>query len=332
MDELLEKGHILIDRYYKFIKILIMVCAYAYLAYVLVNFKGYNEFFNSFKNISAFRTILLVLAVLLIPCNWLLESMKWQHLSQKLQPVSLCKAYKSVLMGLTVGFFTPNRIGDPLGRVLILNACNRTKGIVLSVIGVLGQTFSTLVCGLTAGILLIVLSPFESIKDSLNIQIASILLIIAFISLYFTLPIWGKILFQRNRFKRLRSLLEAISYINPRSLFYVTFLSLIRYIVYCSQYYFLLRFFDVELSLTDAAMILPLNYLMVSVTPTIAFSELGVRGSYAVLFVGAFASNTVGAALAGMSVWFINYVIPMMVGSIFVGKMKKQGESTTANL
>lgn len=102
--------------------------------------------------------------------------------------------------------------------------------------------------------------------------------------------------------------------------------------MYCSQYYFLLRFFDVELSVTDAAMILPLNYLMVSVTPTIAFSELGVRGSYAVLFIGAFASNTVGAALAGMSVWFINYVIPMMVGSIFVGKMKKQGESTTANL
>jgi len=38
--------------------------------------------------------------------------------------------------------------------------------------------------------------------------------------------------------------------------------------------------------------------------------------------VGMFSANTVGIALAGVLVWFLNAVIPMLVGSVFFSKTK----------
>jgi hypothetical protein len=70
--------------------------------------------------------------------------------------------------------------------------------------------------------------------------------------------------------------------------------------------------------LWQALIAIPTNYLFVTFTPSVAFSEAAVRSSYAVLVIGFFSSNIVGIALAGMCIWMINFVIPMMVGSIIM--------------
>lgn len=80
-----------------------------------------------------------------------MEAVKWKNACFSFTKV-LFQSYKSVLSGLTTGFFTPNRIGDPLGRVLFLEPENRPRGIVLSLVGVLGQSFATLFCGMLAGL------------------------------------------------------------------------------------------------------------------------------------------------------------------------------------
>jgi uncharacterized membrane protein YbhN (UPF0104 family) len=56
----------------------------------------------------------------------------------------------------------------------------------------------------------------------------------------------------------------------------------------------------------------------------VAFAEIGIRGTYAILLIGAFTNNSVGVALSAVGLWFINYVIPMLVGSLLLIKTERK--------
>ena len=78
----------------------------------------------------------------------------------------------------------------------------------------------------------------------------------------------------------------------------------------------MLRFFGVNLAPIQALIAIPANYLFVTYTPSIAFSEAAVRSSYAILFIGAFSTQLVGIALAGVCIWVVNFILPLFLGSI----------------
>ena len=78
----------------------------------------------------------------------------------------------------------------------------------------------------------------------------------------------------------------------------------------------MLQFFGIELSYWQALVAIPTNYLFVTFTPSLAFSEATVRSSFAVLTIGAFSGQTVNIALAGMCIWMLNFVVPMLIGSV----------------
>src|SRR3546814_136969 len=59
------------------------------------------------------RTIwLLVITGLLMLVNWGTEVFKWKYLVRKIEWVSLWKSTESLLAGLTLAIFTPNRVGE----------------------------------------------------------------------------------------------------------------------------------------------------------------------------------------------------------------------------
>ena len=92
--------------------------------------------------------------------------------------------------------------------------------------------------------------------------------------------------------------------------------SFIRYAVFCIQFYFMIRFFSIELTPWQALIAIPTSYLFVTFTPSLAFSEAAIRSSYAVLIIGTFSGQVVNIALAGVCIWVINFVIPMLAGSV----------------
>ena len=97
----------------------------------------------------------------------------------------------------------------------------------------------------------------------------------------------------------------------------------------CSfQYFLMLRFFAVDITLPEALIFIPINYLLVSVIPSVAFAEMGIRGTSAVLVLSAVTQNTLGVALAAVGVWFLNYVIPMLVGSLLLMKQERNEKNT----
>ena len=97
----------------------------------------------------------LVLLILLMLLNWSIEAFKWRLLVSKMQKISFIDALKGVWCGVTIGTFTPNRVGEFGGRILFLRERNQVKGIIVTLIGSFGQITTTLITGLSSLILFI---------------------------------------------------------------------------------------------------------------------------------------------------------------------------------
>lgn len=299
------------------IKVVIMVGAYGYLAYMLVTFDHYGELRDRFCGMSAAQAALFIAALLLMPVNWGLEALKWRTLVRQLQPFTLAQAYRSVLMGLASGFFTPNRILDPVGRVLMLEDENKAKGVLYSLVQTLAQSFAG--CVFLAVALMLLPSanilPADVPLSTLN-WVAGVFITVITL-LYFTMPLWApKVRYRRS--EKIDNVLRAMAEITYPVLIKVSLTSIVRYAVYSLQYFLMLRFMAVDITSFQALILIPINYFLISVTPSVSFSELGIRGAFAMLLLGAVTTNTVGAAMAAVTVWAVNYIIPVITGSTLV--------------
>ena len=169
-----------------------MVAAYGYLIYTFINFEHYDDFSSYFKQHGLENLKYLLGCLILVPLNWFLESLKWKEVLSIIQVLSLGQAIKSVLIGLTSGFFTPNRVGEPVGRSMFLADGNKTKGVICSLICTLSQSFATLffVCLSLLGVAQYI-PHIDGDEISLIRTIAVIGLALVSV-LYFTLPFLDK--------------------------------------------------------------------------------------------------------------------------------------------
>ena len=112
-------------------------------------------------------------------------------------------------------------------------------------------------------------------------------------------------------------------------------MSLLRYLVFSTQFYLFLRAFDVQLTLGEAMMLIPVIYLVTTSIPTIALSELGVRGSVSVFFIGVFMSSDfmgvrdiqLRVFAASTCIWIINIALPALIGTSFVYHLRFIGKN-----
>lgn len=310
-----------LKKYYSYLKWIIVIGSNIFLINSLINYNGYHNLWKQWSNsiFSGFGWLALVL--LLVPLNWLLETKKWQILVANLENLSLRKAFCAVMGGNTTAFFTPNRIGEFPGRSLFLKEKHRLKGILLGIIGSFSQTFVIMLGGIPASLF------FFSKLDTNNFDyvylISAFLFSAILLLVYFFLPEICKKLSAISLFPlKTKKLLLTLSRINRNILLHVCGVAMLRYIVFCLQLYFMLRFFCVHLPIWLGLVGIATNYLFITFTPSFAFSEGIIRASSAVLIMKVFSENTAGIAAAGVSIWLINFVVPIIIGSYFLSKTK----------
>ena len=301
---------------------LILVLSYSFLVYKLFTFNHYSELVNQLKQMPPSKLWWLVLILTLVPVNWIIESLKWKMLVAKVQKISLVKSFQAVLSGISTGFFTPNRVGELVGRVLFLKTENRKAGVTLSLVNSLTQNLMMALCGIPACILFYIWKN-EKMKLGIVMYLGILFFcLILFGILYFTLPILIRRIKLKKLATKLLSYTACLSDYSEMDLVRIMLITLLRYCVFCAQFYFMLFLFGVNLEIWQALIAIPTSYLFVSFTPSIAFSEAAVRSSYAVLIIGAFSTMEIPIMLAGVSIWFVNFVIPMLAGSIVLVKEK----------
>jgi len=278
----------------------------------------------------------LALVMLMMMLNWLLETLKWKMLISKIEKVSFIRSVEAVLTGVTISSFTPNRIGEYFGRVFVLKRASRAEGILITVIGSMSQLLITV---LTGSVALMLFFPFllphsQYIREYLYIAFITLILglDLLLLSLFFNVSYLSalkeKIL--RNGLKRIRKYFRIFTLYSNGELTMVLLFSLARYIVFSTQFIILLRMLGIEMPLHIAYLLISLIYFVMAIIPTVALSELGIRGSVAIYFFSFYFTSKMGGVeafsfsvlLASVLQWIINLGIPAIAGSFFLFRLQ----------
>ena len=238
--------------------------------------------------------------------NRFLEILKWQNLVSFIKPISIGVASKQVLGALTAGIFTPNGLGEYAGKALFFEKIKTKKIIFLNLICNGIQLILTIVFG-TIGLLLLGYTLWV---------IAIVLLILGF---WLIAHLSKKIKIKGYSIEKLIQKINEI----PKSIHKKNiFLGVCRYLVFSHQYYFLFLVFDVDLPYITLMANITAVYFLASSLPSFQFLDFAVKGSVALFFLGKLGVNEWIVVFISTLMWFLNVVIPVVIGSYFVLKFK----------
>lgn len=309
-------------NFYVYVKWFVLFASYSFLIYKLITFEHYSSVSLWWKNVSVSSFVWLAGGVLLLPLNWFLESKKWQILIFYTEKLNLRETVSAVFAGITTGFFTPNRVGEMAGRILFLKPSNRKAGITLSVLNSISQNIVMALFGIPAFVAFLFFKKEEFTTGIIQYLILIVLVLVSLLTVfYFLRRISGKD-GGGKLVDKFRMYTDCLSDFTRSDIFVIMLLTIFRYIVFCSQFYLMLHFFEVNISFLQALFAIPATYLLVTFTPSLAFSEAAIRGSYAVLVIGAIFPGDVQIILASVGIWLVNFVIPMLAGSLLLLKYK----------
>ena len=119
---------------YKIFVRIIVIIAYCVIIYKLATYDNYSTLFDQFISNISTNWVYLLLCILLMPCNILTESVKWQCAVWSIEKISFKKAIISTLRGQVGGIATPNKLGDIPTRALSLQDNNKASGIIMGFI------------------------------------------------------------------------------------------------------------------------------------------------------------------------------------------------------
>ena len=264
---------------------------------------------------------------MLMVVNWAIEAYKWQMLIHKTQHFSFTNSFKAVLVGITVGVFTPNRVGEIGGRIAFLEKGKRTSGAFASAIGSFAQFIATIIMGVAGFILFLLFFPDKTQINTYLNKFSAIALLLVLALLVWSYYNVRKIIPLLIKIPFLKKKSEQIQYVSNETgkfLSLVLFLSTLRYLVFFLQFFLLLNLFNVDINLLEGFVSISITYLFMTIIPTTTLIELGLRGSLAILFIGLFSENILGIVLASFFIWIINIAIPAVLGSFYLLKHKRQ--------
>ncbi|MEP7258279.1 MAG: lysylphosphatidylglycerol synthase domain-containing protein [Flavitalea sp.] len=275
--------------------------------------------------ISGASTLKLIAVCLLMLVNWALEARKWQIAIQTISPVSFVTAYKSIFSGATMAFFTPNRTGEYIGRMLHIDEESRVRSIGITILCSIAQLTITLVCGIIgllflrqfivnggqhgpAVILLLDILVFAIIPGTIILTI-----------FYFRLSWLVRWMKKMPKVEKYITYIRGLDSVNATLLLRILSLSLIRYLVFVVQYYFLFQVFEVEINWWQSFWSVSVLFLALAIIPTIAaLTELGIRWKASLEILTLFSGNVAGILATSLAIWIINLVVPALIGCVLI--------------
>ncbi len=294
-----------------------------YLIYLQINAKG--DFAKQWQQLKAnwnpnsfwwFGLVFIFAGV-----NWTLEARKWQLLLQRIRPINLTTAFKSMLSGMSISIITPNRSGDFIGRIVHIPKGYKLKAAISSMIGSVAQMCISATCGLMG--LIYFHFNYGNANTQILLIVALIFLPIAiflFLNIHYLKPFRVK-----NKWvRRLNFGIYILRNYNRKDLFKILLLSLGRVIIFNVQFLLLLYISGVSLPLIPGLLISFLMFWMIAIVPSVAITDLAVRG-----YIGVALFMSIGGIDSGLPIlsasyllWLINLALPAIVGSFLFFKIK----------
>jgi len=301
--------------FFVLIKLSLVVGAFYFIYYKLTTNKQLDiEIFSQFLNENeAFSTENIIILIFLSNFNWFFEILKWRDLVSIFKKISFRNAMQQSLGSLTASLFTPNRIGEYGAKAIFYTSGFRKKIVLLNFLGNMMQMLITVLLGVI-GLYLFITKYEVDINYYKSIRFLGILLIISFFGLKNK-----KLTIKGVSIEKVLTFFKKIPFKNYLSCFVF---SLIRYLIFSFQFYFLLQLFGVEVSYKNAMIVISSMYLLASIVPSIFIFDVVIKGSVAVYLFSIVGVNELTTLSIVTCMWLLNFVIPSLLGSVFVLKFK----------
>jgi hypothetical protein len=294
------------------IKVLIVGGAFYFIYNQLANNNklDWQKFIILFQKNQSVGGIAFIL--LLSVLNRFFEILKWQNLVGFIYKISLGEASKQVLGALTAGLFTPNGVGEYAGKALFFEKKD-TKKII----------FLNLICNGIQMILTVIFGIFGLLYFNANYNVITTKTVALLFALLVAIAI---ILFSAKKITikgySIEGLIHKINEI-PKTIHQKNiFLAVCRFLVFSHQYYFLFLAFDVNLPYFTAIATICSVYFLASSLPTFQFLDFAVKGGVAVYFFEILGVNEWIVVFITTLMWFLNVVLPVIIGSYYVLNFK----------
>ena len=275
-----------------------------------------NWDWESLYDVMVSNFLIVMVVAGLVPINWGIETLKWKWVLKDTQNLSWAESIKSVLSGVTLSIITPNGVGDYGGRVISIDKNKRSQALFYSGFLSLSQLLTTTIFGLLS--FLVIGEMLTLPLQGFTLSIAVFALIIACCWLYFKSKFrfgFIKLFLQKH--------MQQVSFEIPiNSRLQILILSILRYIIFCIQYVLLIRCFTPDLDVVITCSSIAFVFLITAIIPTGWLSGLLVRGSVSFFVFQAFLSSGEFGVIASTLLWFINLLLPAMVGFYFISSFK----------
>ena len=265
--------------------------------------------------------LVISMVMLLMLLNWSLEAVKWKRLIKPVEAITLWKAIESVFCGLTLAVFTPNRIGEYGGRVFFLSPKRSIVGVVAMAVGNISQMVITNVFGAIA--LSIFIYSFNLLDYRLclaGFAIAAVFCLF-FLVFYFNIKWLNTILLSIKYTRKYKKFYTILARYKKIELLKILLFSLARYLVFSTEYFIMFNWLVPGIDYMHILMLVSILFFVQSSLPSLDLLDIGIR-SVTALFFFKFVTNQSTAVVACIaSIWFINIIIPAILGAYFVFKL-----------
>ncbi|MDF1698256.1 MAG: hypothetical protein P1U56_20575 [Saprospiraceae bacterium] len=269
--------------------------------------------------------LVLSIALLLVPINWLIESKKWKILVNQFQNFSTKESIYSVLSGVSVAIMTPGRLGEYGGRLIGIQPKNRSKAILGNLISSLSQNIINIGIGLVGSLIFV----YQYMPLQLNIFLAFVFIAACIITVmllvFFRIDLLHSLFHYLPNWKWILKISESISSfkkMNIHTLYSILLVAFFRYSIYLSQYVLLLFFFGVTDDLIAAVLGVSTIFFLQSNLPLPPALSVLARGEMAIFLWSVFSTNVLGIIAASFTLWIINLVFPAILGAIIISQSR----------
>ena len=249
-----------------------------------------------FQKIAIYQWLILFLLMIL---NFLVESFKWKIVLKSETTITLFTALKSVFVGQAFAFYTPNRIGEYVGRTMMLDTENKIIALGRMAWASYAQMIVTIIMGAVA---IYINPPFLP-----WLKWATPLLLIFALIVYFHKVTFSGIL---KSFNFLQIEIEV-----KKKLLALSFL---RYSVYLMQYTWAAHILNIPIPYIALWVGLAVMFLSLSIVPTISITELVIRGQLILLLLSPWYHNSLMLISLSTIIWAVNFLLPAIIGAFLL--------------
>jgi uncharacterized protein (TIRG00374 family) len=260
----------------------------------------------------------ILIAALLLFFNLSIRTFKWRSMLRSVKDTpTFTEAFGSVMLGISLGSFTPGEIGEFAGRALHITDAKRSHLVGLTLLDK-AQIFIVTSC---AGLVSLAYLAFNN-----TLFLACVTIVIVFLSGFFLMRLrmiatLGHHL-NASIFKKswLTRVLDGFSLLKPQQLFTTVLYTLAFHGVLVLQMFCLINAFS-KISLIHAFIGTSAMMFVKSLLP-ISIGDLGIREAGSIFFFSTYGISQAAALNASLILFLINIFVPSIIGTYFISRQQ----------